>query len=254
MESATITIGPALGVAAVLAVLVAAAVATAARLGVARSAVVAAVRATVQLGIVSLLIGAIVGSVLASAAFVVVMVLVAARTGGRRMTRDRSGWWAVLPVALCPLPVVAALVAGGVVPAAGIAVIPMAGILIGSAMSATALAGRRALDELTARRGEVEAALALGFLPRDAAMEIARTSAAQALMPALDQTRTVGLVSLPGAFVGMLMGGATPLQAGAVQLLVLLMQVAGATVAVTVTLELVCRGRITRPAGITAGA
>ncbi|MFC4946111.1 ABC transporter permease [Pseudonocardia sp. GCM10023141] len=247
MGSTTVVIGPALGVAAVLAVVLAAAVAAGARLGVARSTVTAAVRATLQLGAVSLLIGAIVGSALASIGFVLVMVVVAAWTGGRRMTVDRSGWWALIPIAICPLPVVGALVAGGVVPASGIAVIPMAGILIGSAMSATALAGRRALDELHARRGEVEAALALGFLPRDAALEIARPSAAQALMPALDQTRTVGLVSLPGAFVGMLMGGATPIQAGAVQLLVLLMQVAGATVAVTLTLELVGRGMIRRP-------
>ncbi|MFI6743032.1 ABC transporter permease [Nonomuraea sp. NPDC050451] len=29
-------------------------------------------------------------------------------------------------------------------------------------------------------------------------------------MPALDQTRTVGLVTLPNAFVGMLLGGASP--------------------------------------------
>jgi putative ABC transport system permease protein len=130
----------------------------------------------------------------------------------------------------------------------------MAGILIGGTMVATALAGRRALDELAARRGEVEAALALGLLPRDAAMEIARGTAAQALVPALDQTRTVGLVTLPGAFVGMLLGGATPVQAGAVQLLVLLLLLAVQTVAVAVVLELVCRGRIRRPAGpVSAG-
>ncbi|MEJ3654563.1 ABC transporter permease [Actinomycetes bacterium KLBMP 9759] len=217
-----------------------------ARLEVSRAVVVAALRATLQLGAVSLLIGAIVGSALASAAFVVLMVVVAARTAGKRMTDDRTGWWAALPVALTPLPVVAALVAGGVVPPTGIAVIPMAGILVGGAMTATALAGRRALDELRNRRGEVEAALSLGLLPRDAAMEIARPTATQALVPALDQTRTVGLVTLPGAFVGMLLGGATPIQAGAVQLLVLIMLLAVETVAVAVTVEMVCRGWIRR--------
>ncbi|WP_232664684.1 ABC transporter permease [Pseudonocardia sp. TRM90224] len=246
MGSTTVVIGPALGIAAGAAVLLTALVAWRARLGVSRAVVVAAVRATLQLGAVSLLIGAIVGSVLASAAFVALMVVVAARTGGKRMTDDRTGWWAALPVALAPLPVVAALVVGGVVPPTGIAVIPMAGILVGGTMTATALAGRRALDELRTRRGEVEAALSLGFLPRDAAMEIARPTAAQALVPALDQTRTVGLVTLPGAFVGMLLGGATPVQAGAVQLLVLIMLLAVETVAVAVTVEMVCRGWIRR--------
>jgi len=97
------------------------------------------------------------------------------------------------------LPLVGGLVLGGVVPPTGIAVIPMAGILIGGTMTATAQCGRRALDELEARRGEVEAALSLGLLPRDAAMLVAKESAANALTPPMDQTRTVGIVTLPGA-------------------------------------------------------
>ena len=85
--------------------------------------------------------------------------------------------------------------------------LPIAGILIGGAMTATSLSGRRVLDELRDRHGEYEAALALGFLPRDAALEVCRPVSGQALTPALDQTRTVGLVTLPGAFVGVLLGG-----------------------------------------------
>ncbi len=50
---------------------------------------------------------------------------------------------------------------------------------------------------------------------------VSRPAAAEALVPGLDQTRTVGLVALPGAFVGTLLGGASPVQAGAVQVLVL---------------------------------
>jgi putative ABC transport system permease protein len=247
--STVVVIGPPLVVAGGLAVAVAAVVGWRTGLGTARPALVAAIRAVAQLGAVSLLIGAIVGSAWLTGAFVLVMVAVAAWTAARRITPHPSGWWAVLPIAAAPLPATALLAFGGVVPATGIAVIPMAGILIGGTMTATALAGRRALDELRTRRGEVEAALSLGLLPRDAAMEVARPTAAQALVPALDQTRTVGLVTLPGAFVGMLLGGATPLQAGAVQVLVLLLLLAVETVAVAAMLELVCRGRVV---GLTA--
>lgn len=252
MGSTGVVIGPGLAVAGVLAVGLAAAVALATHLGTGRSTLVAAVRAVLQLGAVSLLIGAIVGSLLLSAAFVLVMIGVAAWTSARRITTDRSGRWALLPIALAPLPVTALLVLGGVVPPVGVAVIPMAGILVGGTMTATSLAGRRTLDELAARHGEVEAALSLGFLPREARMEIARPIAAQALVPPLDQTRTVGLVTLPGAFVGMLLGGATPVQAGAVQVLVLVLLLAVETAAVALVLELVCRGRIRRP--VTASA
>ncbi|NED92111.1 ABC transporter permease, partial [Streptomyces sp. SID11233] len=92
----------------------------------------------------------------------------------------------------------------------------------------------------------VEAALALGLPDRDARLEIARPAASDALLPGLDQTRTVGLVTLPGAFVGVLLGGARPLAAGAVQLFVLLALMAVQSLAVSVTVELVARGRINR--------
>ncbi|MEU0963542.1 ABC transporter permease [Micromonospora aurantiaca] len=39
-------------------------------------------------------------------------------------------------------------------------------------------------------------------------LEVCRTSAGEALVPALDQTPTVGLVTLPGAFVGVLRAAA----------------------------------------------
>jgi putative ABC transport system permease protein len=242
----TLNPGPGLAVAAALAVVLAVAVALLARLGTARAAVLASVRAVVQLGAVSLLLGLVVRYLSASAAFVLLMLGVAAFTSARRIGGNA---WVLLPIAAGPVPVVVLLVAGGVVPATGIAVIPTAGILIGGAMTATSLAGRRMRDELRSRHGEVEAALSLGFLPRDANVEIARPSAAQALVPALDQTRTVGLVTLPGAFVGMLLGGASPLQAGAVQLLVLVLLLAVETIAVAITVELVCRGAVSAAAG-----
>src|SRR6185295_7665922 len=101
----------------------------------------------------------------------------------------------------------------------------------------------RSLDALRNRRGEYEAALSIGLDDRDAALLVARDDAALALVPGLDQTRTVGLVTLPGAFVGMLLGGATPLQAAAVQLVVLVGLLLAQSIAVLVTVELVARGR-----------
>ena len=244
MSSTLVTVGPRLGVALFVLTVLAAAAAVAGRLGYDRRIVVAAVRAAVQLAAVSVVITAILGSLPLTAVFVTVMYVVAARTSGRRMTGARSGWWAGVPIFAGSLPVVAGLLAGGLLPPTGLAVIPVTGILIGGAMTATSLAGRRALDELGARRGEVEAALSLGFSDRNAALEICRPAAGQALIPALDQTRTVGLVTLPGAFVGMLLGGASPLAAGAVQLFVLVALLAVEAVAIVLITELVARGRI----------
>ncbi|MFJ9020287.1 ABC transporter permease [Streptomyces sp. NPDC102259] len=213
----------------------------------AREILVAGLRAAAQLAVVSVVIAWAVKSVAGLLAFLAVMFSVAVRTAGRRITSDHTWWLTAAPIAAGVVPVVAALLLTGLVPLRGIALIPITGILIGGALTVTVLAGRRALDELTQRHGEVEAAMALGFLDRDARMEIARPAASEALLPGLDQTRTVGLVTLPGAFVGMLMAGASPVMAGAVQLFVLIALMAVQSVAVAVTLELVARHRLHRP-------
>jgi putative ABC transport system permease protein len=212
----------------------------------ARAVAFAGVRATAQLAAVSLLIGWVIGAVPTLLAFVLLMYAVAVRTAGRRITGNRTWWWAAAPIAAGVGPVLVVVLLTGLVPLKGITLVPVAGILIGGAMTGTALAGRRALDEMRTRRGEVEAALSLGLMPREARLEIIRPAAVDALVPGLDQTRTVGLVTLPGAFVGMLLGGASPLMAGAVQLFVLIALMLVQTVAVAVVLELIARGRLHR--------
>lgn len=227
-------------------VTIAAIVCVAGRLEPGRAVVVAAVRAALQLTAVSMIIAAVVRSLPLTTAFVLLMFVVATVTSARRITGDRRGLLAGLAIAAGALPVLAIVLVSGAVPARGIALVPVAGIVIGGAMSATSMAGRRALDELRTRWGEYEAGLSLGLTERDAALEICRPSAAQALTPALDQTRTVGLVTLPGAFVGVLLGSGDPVQAGVAQLLVLVGLLAAESIAVLVTVELVARKRIAR--------
>ncbi|MFI5958039.1 ABC transporter permease [Cryptosporangium sp. NPDC051539] len=249
MSSTMLEVGPRLAIALVVLTLVAGLVAGFGQLVPRRQIPIAAARATLQLGAVSLLIAAIVSSLWFTALFVVAMVTTAAWTSGQRITRASrltSAAWAALPIAGSSLPIVLGLIVGGLVPLEGIAIVPIAGILIGGAMTATSLAGRRVLDELETRHGEVEAALSLGFADRDAALEICRPSAGQALVPALDQTRTVGLVTLPGAFVGVLLGGGSAVEAGATQLLVLVGLLAVDSVAIVVVTELAARARLTR--------
>lgn len=213
-----------------------------------RDILLAGARAAVQLGVVALVIGWVVRSTPLLLAFVVLMYTVAVRTAGRRVTPNRTWWRTALPIGVSVAPVVLLLLLTGLVPLKGIALIPVTGILIGGALTATVLSGRRALDDLATRHGEVEAALALGLEEREAKLEIARPAASEALLPGLDQTRTVGLVTLPGAFVGMLLGGASAVQAGAVQLFVLIALMAVQAISVALVLELVTRGLLHREA------
>ena len=220
------------------------------RIGAWRPVVTAAARAVGQLAAVSTVIVFVLRSGWLTAAFVLFMFGIAAWTSARRITRARHGHWVAVSIAGGVAPVLAVLLATRVVPPHPLAVIPIAGVLIGGAMTATSLAGRRAMDELVSRRGEYEAALALGLTDPDAARLIVRPTAGQALVPVLDQTRTVGLVTLPGTFVGILLGGGSPLQAGATQLLVLIALLAIEGIAVLITVELVAAGKLS-PAGST---
>jgi putative ABC transport system permease protein len=250
--SSVVEVGPRLAVVLIVRAVLAAVAGRLSGLGQDRPVAIAVLRATVQLAAVSAVLVVVVRSLPLSAAFVVLMLTVATVTSAERVTghgmRAPGTVGRLLPVALPILggaaPVVGLVLASGAVPLRGVAVIPVAGILIGGAMTATSLAGRRLRDELRDRRGEVEAALALGFLARDAVLLVGRPVTATALVPALDQTRTVGLVTLPGAFVGVLLGGGSPLQAGAAQLLVLVGLLAAEVLAVWAVTELVARGAI----------
>ena len=71
------------------------------------------------------------------------------------------------------------------------------------------------------------------------------------MLPNLDQTRNTGLVTLPGAFIGALFGGASPVEAAMFQLTMLSAILVSA--AVTGTLFSTLSGRspvLPRPSGI----
>jgi putative ABC transport system permease protein len=252
VSSSVVDLGPRLAVVLVVLTALAAAAGRLSGLGQDRAVVIAAGRAALQLAVVSAVLLVVVRSLLLSALFALLMVTVATVTAAGRVTglpvRAPGAPARLAPVAAAivggAVPVVALVLASGAVPLRGVAVIPVTGILVGGAMTATSLAGRRLRDELTRRRGEVEAALALGLLPRDAVLLVTRAAATTALLPALDQTRTVGLVTLPGAFVGVLLGGGSPLEAGAAQLLVLIGLLAAEMLAVWAVTELVGRGAL----------
>ncbi|WP_020671978.1 ABC transporter permease [Amycolatopsis nigrescens] len=246
MKDAAIALGPPLAVVLALLTLLAAAVVRLGELGSGRDVLLAAARAVLQLAAVSLVIVAVLRSGGLTTLFVLLMFGVAALTSARRVGVLRQLGWFATAIGAGVAPVLTLVLAAGVLPPRPIAVVPIAGIVIGGAMSATSQATLRALDELDGRYGEYEAALALGFSDRAAALEICRPSAGQALIPGMDQTRTVGLVTLPGAYVGMLLGGAGPIQAGVTQLLVLIGLLAAQAVAVLVAVQLVATGRISR--------
>ncbi|MBJ7340389.1 ABC transporter permease [Mycolicibacterium sp.] len=206
----------------------------------------AAARAAVQLAAVATVLAAAMARLWSSALVLAVMFIVAAVTAARRSEANRGSPWLAAALAVGMAAVIPLLLLTRVVPLTGVAVVPVFGIVLGGTMTASAMAAKRALDALGLRAGEVEAALSLGLSERDSRMEVIERPLIDALLPNLDQARTAGLVTLPGAFVGVLLATGSAAQAGAVQVLVLISLLLAQACGVAVVGELVARGKITR--------
>src|SRR6478735_730538 len=206
---------------------------------------------SVQLAVVSLVITGVLSHLFWSLLFGLFMLGVATFTSSRRI--DAPAQWRYVGVSIASgvVPTPALIFASAAVPFTGASIVPVVGIIIGGAMTASSLSGRRIFAALHDEHGAFEAGSSLG-LPRAAAIdEVIGRHLPEALVPGLDQTRTVGLVTLPGAFTGVLLGGGTPIQAGAAQLLVLVGLLAAARRPGRPTAGLITsRGCATPPGGV----
>jgi putative ABC transport system permease protein len=133
------------------------------------------------------------------------------------------------------------LLATQIVDSASRVVIPLGSMIISSAMNTTSLVMSRLSHDLATNRREVEARLALAQPSREAARPWQREALRTGMLPTVDQTKVVGLVSLPGAMTGMILAGASPLAAIRLQLLVMYMLLGGNAFAALVSGELTLR-------------
>ena len=218
-----IDVGWPLVIALVLLVALGTLVARFGRLPVTGSIPWAAVRAGLQLLAVSFIVGFAVRSPLPAFAFVLLMFTIGVVTTARRTgITGLTGHLAVATaMASGAVPVLAIIFLSGAAPLVGPTIVPIGGIIVGNMMTVHTLLGRRAFAELESLHGEYEALLSLGATRGAAINAVVSPTLHEALIPALDQTRTVGLVTLPGAYIGVLLGGGSPWEAAAAQVLVL---------------------------------
>lgn len=99
--------------------------------------------------------------------------------------------------------------------------IPLAGILLGNTMNAAAIAGDRFVSTLNASQLELETHLSLGATPRQATELYRKDAIRTGLIPTLNTMTVVGIVTLPGAFTGQVLGGINPLNAALYQMLIM---------------------------------
>src|SRR3954453_16646080 len=209
-------------------------------------------RAALQLTLLSLVLTGIIQDPLWVAVGLVVMLLAAVWTASRRAG---TPWRLVPSLALAmligSLTVMIVAFASGAIELTPRYALAIGGIIIGNTMTLAILTQRIYRGAVYDHWDEVEGWLALGATPWESTRSLARGAIRTALLPSIDQTRTTGIVVLPGAFVGAIFAGASPVEAGRFQLVVLGgVLAAGALTAVT--LLRLGGGVSRRPAGATA--
>lgn len=207
------------------------------RLDVSRDIVVAVARAALQL----LAVGAVFTWIFASSGAMVwawlwvgVMITVATLVI-RRRAKQPIGM--LVPLAALTLGastgISLAITFGfGVIPLDPVALVVIAGITTGNAMPMAVLGANQATSLCRDNIGEIEAALALGFDRRQVLRFMAPRAARSALIPQIERTKVVGLIALPGAMTGLLLGGVDPVDAVVIQLLVMYLVLGTATLCV----------------------
>jgi putative ABC transport system permease protein len=212
------------------------------KLGLEKDLLLATVRALIQLAIVAAIIDLVFQQSPLAAVLLVLMAGIAAWTSSRRMKGVPGAFELALTSIVLSSGVAIAIMFGtGAFPFEPQYLIPIGGICIGNCMNATSLAGSRLRDEIVDKTLEVEARLALGVSAKDALKPYARRAATTGLIPIIDATKNVGIIVLPGAFVGMILGGASPREAAEIQLVVLFMLLGAVAIAGMATTLLVAR-------------
>lgn len=200
----------------------------------------AVLRGALQLALISVILGGVITDPRWVGLALLVMFTVAAVTATRRIGWSRQRLGVVAGAMALGICVTLLIVFGtGAIAFNARYALAIGGIVIGNAMTIAALAGRRFFESVNERWEEVEGWLALGATPRESTLALARRAVYAALIPSTDQTKTTGLVTLPGAFVGAIFGGVSPLEAGRFQIVVLAsIMAAGSITAVVVILAL----------------
>ncbi|MEX2253259.1 MAG: iron export ABC transporter permease subunit FetB [Thermoleophilaceae bacterium] len=209
---------------------------------------VAVIRSFIQLTAIGYVIQAIFDSdsLWLVAALLVVMVLFGAFTARGRAKGVPN---ALLPLLLA-LSLAAAVTLGlvlalGIFDATARYLVPVGGMVIGNSMTAAAVALNRLADETRSSAAAIEATLALGATARQAAAGLVTRSLRSAMIPLIDSTKTTGIVFFPGTMVGLLVGGAEPVDAVRLQLVLLWALLGSVALAALVAISLGYRGFFT---------
>lgn len=106
-------------------------------------------------------------------------------------------------------------------------IIPILGMVLGNALTGASLALDRLTEDLTIRRDQIEALLALGATRWEAAHQSVQEALRTGMIPTINSMMVMGTVSLPGMMTGQIIAGASPTDAVRYQIVLIFAIAAG---------------------------
>jgi len=209
---------------------------------------IAAIRSFVQLTAIGYAIALIfeADTIWLVLALLAVMVAFGAITARARAAKVPGAFWPLLfALTVAGASTLGLVVALGVFDPTPRYLVPVGGMVIGNAMTASAVALNRLGDEVSDSRAKIEATLALGATAQQAAAPTVRRALRSGMITLIDSTKTTGLIFFPGTMVGMLLAGADPTDAVRLQLILLYALLGSVAIAALVATTLAYRNFFT---------
>lgn len=194
------------------------------RLGLQRDILIATIRTAIQLIAVGYVLQFIFAQekVLYILVMLIVMIIVAAKNAEKRGRGITGVFWRILiTIAFVETVTISLLLLLNMIEPLPRYVIPISGMIIGNGMVVSGLLLNQLKRELEVSRQEIDLYLSLGASPRQAIQNTLRRAVKASMIPTIDGMKTVGLVQLPGMMTGLIIAGASPLEAVKYQILIM---------------------------------
>ena len=173
---------------------------------------------------------------------VAIMIVVASYTASQRLPKSKRPFMAsLIAITAGSVITLVLMLLLDIIKVEARYIIPLSGMIISNSMNGGAVAFDRIGSDLKSNRLAVETSLALGKNWREASRKFYRTAIRAGMISILNFLKTVGIVALPGAMTGMILAGASPLDAVLIQLVVGYMLLSSVTITTIISVELAIR-------------
>jgi len=126
----------------------------------------------------------------------------------------------------------------GIIEPEPVFIIPFIGIIVGNTTNGISLSLKGLLNEFKSNENMLHGYLSLGATDRQASKPFIRKSINSAIIPQLNNLQTTGIIFIPGAMVGLLLGGMDPLYAATIQIIIMWMIVSSSIIASVIACNL----------------